>query len=680
MMSRYRLPASQRAAASRLDAIAGGLLADTLAIAAARDAAAALPGSARRPSPEDVAAALGTAGGTEEICVRRARVAVRMRPSESDPDVAARWGVGVTDAIRKAVEEADPANVVRYASRAHAILDLAWGAATGDLTRQWAWRQLGLWSGPPPVSQAAARIELSRALLARPASVVPALSALARRGVLRPLVEAWSARDLGDLAEAALRAAGAAIEVVPDVSPGASAAAARLAAGVDGLPAAGRGSGVRPAVRPTRDERGDAGEAPRDGRRTLPHDPGDDALGGEADGGGEGLGAPDLARQIRAKADRALAASPLGAFLAGERGLPAASMGPLAALAALDAEPASMRASVASAEGLAAAIAEAARAAGAARRPRIHSPYPPLRAVTGDVRAPDLARRTSTVDPRPSPARDASGAPAASPARAPRDARDAPPPPAAEPGAAHAPAPPGAADRAAAPSPDAALAARSPSREADAATRAPASPAPSAAPPRAAEHTSLDLDEPPPETSDTPWDLRSRGFTEAGGLLFLLHVVDELGLAETLAEDPVLGARPLRWALHRLAVLLGEVAEDDPAALAFAGLMPGAEPPSALHEPAGGAEHEALARHAARLVARLRERLAGGASPDGAPGAARELLLRVTRRRAEIVADPGWIEVHLSLDQVRTDVRRAGLDLHPDHLPWLGVVVRFVYA
>ena len=51
----------------------------------------------------------------------------------------------------------------------------------------------------------------------------------------------------------------------------------------------------------------------------------------------------------------------------------------------------------------------------------------------------------------------------------------------------------------------------------------------------------------------------------------------------------------------------------------------------------------------------------------------------VCHRRGEIVADPGWIEVRLSLTDVETAIRGAGLDLDAGHIPWLGVVVRFVY-
>ena len=52
----------------------------------------------------------------------------------------------------------------------------------------------------------------------------------------------------------------------------------------------------------------------------------------------------------------------------------------------------------------------------------------------------------------------------------------------------------------------------------------------------------------------------------------------------------------------------------------------------------------------------------------------------VCRRTAEIVFDPAWLEVHLPLDEVSVDLRRAAIDLDPDWLPWFGAVVRFVYG
>jgi len=212
---------------------------------------------------------------------------------------------------------------------------------------------------------------------------------------------------------------------------------------------------------------------------------------------------------------------------------------------------------------------------------------------------------------------------------------------------------------------------------------------------------------------------RQTGQTGWGGLLFLLHLVAELGLPDEIAASEDLAARSLRWTLHRLALHLlarageDEPAEDDPAALAFAGLVPGAEPPSNDEPPASSQEEAVLAGWAERLLFALAERL--GPSPpvplshphslppgEGAPPPEARLRgsgwgfplsragvsaggrggqgVRVLRRRARIVADPGWIEVHLSLDDVDLDLRRAGLDLDPGWLPWLGAVVRFVYG
>src|SRR5205823_4110043 len=42
--------------------------------------------------------------------------------------------------------------------------------------------------------------------------------------------------------------------------------------------------------------------------------------------------------------------------------------------------------------------------------------------------------------------------------------------------------------------------------------------------------------------------------------------------------------------------------------------------------------------------------------------------------------DPGWIELRLATEEISVELRRAGLDLDPGWLPWLGAVVRFAYV
>ncbi|MBE0659931.1 MAG: hypothetical protein IH602_19715 [Bryobacteraceae bacterium] len=165
--------------------------------------------------------------------------------------------------------------------------------------------------------------------------------------------------------------------------------------------------------------------------------------------------------------------------------------------------------------------------------------------------------------------------------------------------------------------------------------------------------------------------LRIQARTSYGGLLFLLGVVADLDLASGMAE--AVYPRSLSWGLHLLALTLVDAEPGDPAVLAFAGLPPNAKPPSSSEAPPSDEELQTIHSWAAAILAEAQRRLE---HLDLSP----ELLLRfISRRAAWIAADPGWIEVHFSLDDVSTDLRRAALDLDPGYLPWLGVVVRFVY-
>ncbi len=167
------------------------------------------------------------------------------------------------------------------------------------------------------------------------------------------------------------------------------------------------------------------------------------------------------------------------------------------------------------------------------------------------------------------------------------------------------------------------------------------------------------------------YGLRKQGRTDWGGLLLLLNVLEPAGVLDPDAALPP--GRTLRWALHRLAQSLVPVSPDDPAALAFAGLAPGSRPPSQGEPDASEVEIAAIAHLRARVSAHLHAVLnAGDESRES-------VLTRICRQPAEILADPGWIEVRFPLDTLSTQVRQAGLDLNPDWLPWLGAVVRLVY-
>src|SRR5205807_3793881 len=118
------------------------------------------------------------------------------------------------------------------------------------------------------------------------------------------------------------------------------------------------------------------------------------------------------------------------------------------------------------------------------------------------------------------------------------------------------------------------------------------------------------------------------------GLLFLFATAEAAGLPEPLLEDPRLGARSVRWVMHRLARLLVPIGGRDPAALAFAGLPPDAEPPAGVAT--SPSEETALTEGAERWAEVTAQRLGKtNADPSG-------VVTEVARRRGEIVAERGW--------------------------------------
>lgn len=184
-----------------------------------------------------------------------------------------------------------------------------------------------------------------------------------------------------------------------------------------------------------------------------------------------------------------------------------------------------------------------------------------------------------------------------------------------------------------------------------------------------------ELDPAAPATEDAePVDLQERGFTRAGGLLFLHHILRDLQLADAIAADEVFAPRTLKGVMHLLALTLLPLEPHDPAALAFAGFAPESAVAVLADPPASRGESERLEHYATLIVERLAALL-----PDRDPSRDR-LLASVCKRRAQIAADPAWIEVHLELEEVSTELRRAGLDLDLGWVPWIGASVRFIYA
>ena len=158
--------------------------------------------------------------------------------------------------------------------------------------------------------------------------------------------------------------------------------------------------------------------------------------------------------------------------------------------------------------------------------------------------------------------------------------------------------------------------------------------------------------------------------SDFGGLLFLLNLLRDFDFTSVMLELP---GRSLQWMLYQIALLLLPQAAGDAALLAFAGLAPSQ---ALLDElPASQDEAATLQQCCALIVVKLRSALNVDERDTDA-----EIVTRIASRRAEIIADPAWIEVHFKLSDVSTEVRRAGLDLDPGWLPWLGAVVRFIYG
>lgn len=213
-----------------------------------------------------------------------------------------------------------------------------------------------------------------------------------------------------------------------------------------------------------------------------------------------------------------------------------------------------------------------------------------------------------------------------------------------------------------------------------AATFARASHAPLPEPARAAAPARLFL---PPTFLASPTE---GAWSRCGGLLFLVPLLTHLELASFLAQHPPYAACafPLHL-LHDLAARLG-APPDDPLLLAL-GAPPAALPTTSFIEPA------AFARVAGPPPRALLDAPPRAALPPAqrALAAFRSAARRFVRRRANtglasMILRPARVhftrthlDLTLDLRRVHLGLRRAGLDLDPGYVPWLGRVIHLHY-
>jgi hypothetical protein len=111
--------------------------------------------------------------------------------------------------------EEDEPEIVRYRSRRAALLDMAVAVARGDLSRVWAWRQVGLWRGLGDESLAEAVRQLVAAWIEEPTAIASVVNAIDEIGLLRTLAQRIPGTDWMALARAAWEAAGYSARTLP---------------------------------------------------------------------------------------------------------------------------------------------------------------------------------------------------------------------------------------------------------------------------------------------------------------------------------------------------------------------------------------------------------------------------------------------------------------------------------
>lgn len=175
------------------------------------------------------------------------------------------------------------------------------------------------------------------------------------------------------------------------------------------------------------------------------------------------------------------------------------------------------------------------------------------------------------------------------------------------------------------------------------------------------------------ENAETALSRPAGETTSHAGLLFLLNAASDAEMPGTLMDDPELNGIQPSELLARLALALIDTADDDPAVHAFAGLDQERARSGWSRQPLPPNVSRGINEHARAWAAASAARL-GREDEDPALVAA-----EMACRSGRIERQQGWMDVHLDLADVDIDVRRAGLDLDPGWVSWLGSVVRFVY-
>lgn len=172
--------------------------------------------------------------------------------------------------------------------------------------------------------------------------------------------------------------------------------------------------------------------------------------------------------------------------------------------------------------------------------------------------------------------------------------------------------------------------------------------------------------------SQSEWPAAPNLVSDYAGLFLLLPLLKELNLVPSLLRATTSPARPVHWWLRFIAQDLVAVSDRDPALKLFCGIDAGAEWPDLPAVANNSQEQAIITASSAQLRQGLVECLSWQCPPD-------EFPLRLCCRQGRLQDEGGWLEIYFDQRDLDTEIRRAGLDLNPDFVPWLGRVVRFRY-
>lgn len=160
--------------------------------------------------------------------------------------------------------------------------------------------------------------------------------------------------------------------------------------------------------------------------------------------------------------------------------------------------------------------------------------------------------------------------------------------------------------------------------------------------------------------------------TQYAGLFYLITLFSKNGFYKELSVNEVISQRVYGWVLFEIASRLLPHDANDPTLLVFSGFAPDDEQPNTLVSPAEENEVLELDMLAGNVLQMLSELFGDENEFD------RDFHDLFTIE-AEIIYEPGWIEVIYPITCINTLLRRHGLDLDPGYVEWLGAVIKFRY-